>query len=96
MIHFPGMNRLLSLHPLCGGEDLLFLLSPPAAAAAAAAFCSCSHSKSPTRIISKYVQYAYWPWGNLTGIFFSFFSLLKKSKMAAKILWRTRELEALL
>ena len=45
-----------SLHPLCGGGDLLFLLSPPAAAAAT---CFCSHSKTPTRIISKYLQYAY-------------------------------------
>ena len=48
---------LLSLHPLCGGGDLLFLLGPPAAAT-----CFCSHSKIPTRIISKYLQYAYWPW----------------------------------
>ena len=36
---------LLSLHPLCGGGDLLFLLSPPAAAATT---CFCSHSKTPT------------------------------------------------
>ena len=47
----------LSLHPLCGGGELLFLLSPPAAT------CFCSHSKTPNRIISKYLQYAYWPWG---------------------------------
>ena len=81
----------LSLHPLCGGGDLLFLPSPPAAAAAT---CFCSHSKSPTRIISKYLQHAYWPWG-ICLVFFvcvcQFFST--KSKMAAKILWRTLELE---
>ena len=57
---------LLSLHPLCGGGDLLFLLSPPAAAAAT---CFCSHLKTPTRIISKYLQYAYWPWGICLVIF---------------------------
>ena len=45
-----------SLHPPSGGRDLFFLLSPPAAAT-----CFCSHSKTPTRIISKYLQYAYWP-----------------------------------
>ena len=50
-------NLFLSLHPLCGGGDLLFLLSLPAAAA----FCFCSHSKTPARIISNYLQYAYWP-----------------------------------
>ena len=48
----------LSLHPLCGAGDLLFLLSP-----AAAATCFCSHSKTPTRVITKYLQFAYWPWG---------------------------------
>ena len=26
------LSLLLSLHPLCGGRDLLFLLCPPAAA----------------------------------------------------------------
>ena len=67
---------LLSLHPLCGGEDLLFLLSPPAAAAVT---CFCSHSKTPTRIISKYLQYAYWPWGIcLVNYFFAFFSFFNK------------------
>ena len=55
------------LHPLCGGGDLLFLLTPPAAAAA---FCFCSHSKIPTRFISKYFHYAYWPWGICLVIFF--------------------------
>ena len=56
----------LSLHPLCGGGDLLFLPSPPASAAT----CFCSHSKTPTQIISKYFQYAYWPWGICLVIFF--------------------------
>ena len=55
--------------------DLLFLLSPPAAAT-----CFCSHSKTPTRIIPKYLQYAYWPWGICLVIFFLrflvFFSFL--------------------
>ena len=46
-------------YPLCGGGDLLFLLSPPAAA-----FCFCSHSKTPARIISN------WPWGTCQVIFF--------------------------
>ena len=68
---------LLSLHPLCGGGDLLFLLSPPAAAAAAT--CFCSHSETPTRIISKYLQYAYWPWIIcLVFFFFAFFSFFNK------------------
>ena len=44
------MTPFLSPHPLCGGGDLLFLLSPPFPAAAAA-FCFCSHSKTPARII---------------------------------------------
>ena len=66
---------LLSLHPLCGGGNLLFLPSPPAAAAT----CFCSHSKTPTRIISKYLQYAYWPWGIcLVIFFFAFFSFFNK------------------
>ena len=59
----------LSLHPLCGGGDFFFLLSPPAAAAAT---CFCSHSKTPIQIISKYLQYAYWPWGICLLNFFSF------------------------
>ena len=58
------LRYLLGLHPLCGGEDLLFLLSPPAAA-----FCFCSHSKTPTRIFSKYLQYAM-VLRNLPGDFF--------------------------
>ena len=50
------------------------LLSPPAAAT-----CFCSHSKTPTRIISKYLQYAYWPWGIcLVNFFFAFFSFFNK------------------
>ena len=54
--------------------DLLFLPSPPAAAT-----CFCSHSKTPTRIISKYLQYAYWPWGIcLVIFFFAFFSVFNK------------------
>ena len=61
---------LLSLHLLCGDGDLLFLLSPPAATAT----CFCSHSKTPTQIISKYLQYVYWPWGICLVIFFAFFS----------------------
>ena len=59
-------NGFLSLHPLCGGGDLLFLLSPPAAAAT----CFCSHS--------KYLQYAYWPWGICLVNFFAFFSFFNK------------------
>ena len=62
---------LLSPHPLCGGGDLLFLLRPPAAAT-----CFCSHSKTPTRIISKYPQYANWPWGIGLVIFFLRFLVL--------------------
>ena len=85
-------NVSLSLHPLCGGGDLLFLLSPPAAAAT----CFCSHSKTPTRNISKYLQYSYWPLGICLVIFFLRFTVSStKSKMAAKILWRTLELELL-
>ena len=30
--------------------------------------------KNPTRIISKYLQYAYWPWGICLVIFFFAFS----------------------
>ena len=78
--HFKNKNKYervpsLSLHPLCGGGDLLFLLSLPAAAA-----CFCSHSKTPTRIISKYLQYAnIWPWGIcLVNIFFAFLSFSNK------------------
>ena len=67
-------STFLSLHPLCGGGDLLFLLGPPAAAAT----CFCSHSKTPTRIISKYLQYAYWPWGICLVNFFAFFSFFNK------------------
>ena len=79
---------LLSVHPLCGGGDLLFLLSPPAAAAT----CFCSS----TRIISKYLQYAYWPWEICPVTFFRPFSASStKSKMAAKILCRSIELEPL-
>ena len=51
----------------CG--DLLYLLRPPAAAAT----CLCSLSKLPARIISKYLQYEYWPeefgWKNVFGRF---------------------------
>ena len=71
-------SKLLSLHPLlCGGGDLLFLLSPPAAAAAAT--CFCSHAKTPTRIISKYLQYAYWPWGICLVNFFCVFKFLQQN-----------------
>ena len=67
------LTWFLSLHPLCGGGDLLFLLNPHAAA------CFCSHSKTPTRIISKYLQYAYWPWGICSvNFFFAFFSFFNK------------------
>ena len=53
-------NLILKSPPtMTGGGDLLFLLSPPADAAST---CFCSHSKTPTRIIFKYLQYAYWPW----------------------------------
>ena len=84
-------NGFLSLHPLCGGGDLLFLLSPPAAAT-----CFCSHSKNPTGIISKFLQYAYWPWWICLLNFFLRFSVSStKSRMAAKILWRTLQLEPL-
>ena len=86
--------KFLSLHPLCGGGDLLFLLSPPAGAAAAT--CFCSHSKTPTRSISKYLQYAYWPWGIcLVNFFLRLPVSSTKSKMAAEILWHTLELEPL-
>ena len=44
-----------------------------------AATCFCSHSKTPTQIISKYLQYAYWPWGIcLLNFFFAFFSFFNK------------------
>ena len=63
----------LSLHPLCGGGDLL--VSPPADAA----FCFCSHLKTANPIIPKYLQYAYWPWGIcLVNLFFAFFSFINK------------------
>ena len=66
------------------------------AESAADATCFCSHSKTPTRIISKYLQYAYWPWGICLVNFFLRFSVSStKSKMAAKILWRSLELEPL-
>ena len=82
----------LSLHPLCGGGDLLFLLSPPAAAST----CFCSHSKTPTRIISKYLQYAYWPWGIwLVIFFFCIFQFLKQNPNGRQILWHTLEFEPL-
>ena len=68
-------RAFLSLHPLCSGGDLLFMPSP----AAAAAFCFRSHWETPTRIISKYLQYAYWPWGICLVILFSaFFSFFNK------------------
>ena len=83
---------LSSFHPRSGG-DLLFMLSPPVAAAA---FCFCSHLKTTARSMSKYLQYAYWPWGICLVIFFCVFSIFqKKSKMAAKILCRSLELELL-
>ena len=67
-----------SLHSLCGGGDLLFLPSPTAAT------CFCSHSKTPTRIISKYLQYAYCPWGicvvNFYFAFFSFFGKIQNGR----------------
>ena len=50
----------LSLHPLCGGGDLLFLPSPPAAAT-----CFGSQTKTPARIISKYLYNADWPFNKL-------------------------------
>ena len=49
--------------------------SPPAAADT----CFCSHSKTPTRIISKYLQYAYWPWGICLVIFFCVFQFLQQN-----------------
>ena len=71
---FLPSHSFLSLHLLCGGVDLLFLLSPPAVAT-----CFCSHSETPTRIISKYLQYAYWHWGIcLVNFFFAFFSFFNK------------------
>ena len=63
---------LLGLHPLCGGGDLLFL--SPQAAAGTAAFRFCSHTKTPARIISKYLEYAYCPWGICLVILFAYFS----------------------
>ena len=75
----------------CSGGDLLFLLSLPAAAA----ICFYSHSKTPTRIIFKYLQYAYWHWGICLIIFLRFSVFSTKSKMAAKILWRMLELQPL-
>ena len=77
-------------HPLCGGGDLLFLPSSPVA------FYFCSHSKTPARIIPKYLQYAYWPWGICLVNFFLHFSVSStKSKMAARILCRSLELKPL-
>ena len=61
--------------------DLLFLLSPPAAAAT----CFCSHSRTPARIIFKYLQYAYWPWRIcLVYLFLRFLVSSTKSKIAAE------------
>ena len=58
--------------------------------------CFCSHSKTLTQIISKYLQYAYWPWGIcLVNCFLRFLVFSTKSKIAAKILWRMLELEPL-
>ena len=63
---FSDQLAIFKSPPLCGGGDLLFFLSPPAAAT-----CFCSHLKTPTRII------AYWPWGicliNFFWTFFRFF-----------------------
>ena len=60
---------LLSLHPLCGGRDLLFLLSPPAVLL------------SPENPYSDYFQIfavCIPAPGNLPGIFFVFFSFFNK------------------
>ena len=62
---------LLSLHPLCGGGDLLFLLSPPAAAAA---FCFCSHSKLPLGLFPNICIMHIGPGDFAWYFFFAFFS----------------------
>ena len=59
----------------------MFLLSSPAAAL----FCFCSHSKTPARIISKYLQYAYWPRGICLVFFWRVSVSSTESKIAAKI-----------
>ena len=77
-----SLTVFLSLHPLCGGGNLLFLLSPPASAAT----CFCSHSKTPTQIISKYLHYAYWPVGiclvNFSFMCFSFFNKIQDCRQS--------------
>ena len=62
----------------------MFIKSPPTMwwwrlIVFAATTCFCSHSKTPTQIISKYLQYAYWPWGIcLVKFFFVFYSFFNK------------------
>ena len=68
------MPVLIKSPPTMWWLRLIFLLIPPAAAT-----CFCSHSKTPTRIISKYLQYAYLPYGIcLVNFFFAFFRFLNK------------------
>ena len=73
------------------------------AESAATAFCFCFPLKTPARIISKYLHigyiyrliYTYWPWRIYLVIFLRFLASLAKSKMAAKILCRSLELQLL-
>ena len=78
-------NAALSLNPLCGDGDLLFLLRPPPPPH----FVSALTLKPLLQIFAVCTLAL----GNLPGIFFSV-SLLK-SRMAAKILCRSLELEPL-
>ena len=50
---------------------------------------------TPDRIISKFLQYAYLPWGICPVNFFSISASSTKSKMATKILYHSLELELL-
>ena len=77
----PMVPSFLSLLPLCGGEDILFLPSPPFAT------CFCSHWKTPARIfffIISSMQIGPEEFGKFLGGFFQQHST--NPKIAAKIL----------
>ena len=61
-----AFGLLLSLQPLCGGGDLLFLLSPPAAAAT----CFCFNLENPYSDYFQIFAVCILALGNLSGKFF--------------------------
>ena len=73
------VDYILSLQPLRSAGDLLFLPSPPAAA-----FFLLS-LENP-KIISKYLQYAFWPWGICLVILFAFCNFLSPARRGRGIL----------